>query len=264
MLLSLDMHLVTGEGKVKKNNSSLLFFLKYFSGFMKFDMDYIAHNNALTEANPYFKLFLTIILLIVTLALDNLYFDVIVFVIFSIVILAIAKIDYKSYLKFLSLPIAFLIITCIFLTFFFGKGEVIYETGILGIVVTTDSLHYGVYTFMRVLGCLPCLGFLALTTPIANILNCLRTLRVPKILIEIALLMYNTIFIFLNEIDTMQKAQETRLGYHSYLSSIKSLGALVSIIFLRSLDKSETLQHSLDSRGYSGELPVYEPRKRDD
>ncbi|WP_407415236.1 cobalt ECF transporter T component CbiQ [Methanobrevibacter sp.] len=230
---------------------------------MKFDMDYIAHNNELTEFNPFFKLFLTIILLIVTLAFDNLYFDVFIFIVMSVIILAVAKISIKSYLKFLSLPMAFLVITCIFLIFFFGKGEVIYETGILGIVVTTDSLHYGVYTFMRVLGCLPCLGFLALTTPIAKILNCLRKLKVPKVMIEIALLMYNAIFIFLNEIDTMQKAQNSRLGYHSYWSSFKSLGALASTIFLRSLDKSETLQFSLDSRGYDGELPVYEPRKRE-
>ena len=227
-------------------------------------MDYIAHHNELTEYNPYVKLFITVILLIVTLALDNLYFDVLVFVVMSIAILAIAKISYKSYLKFLSIPMAFLIITCIFLLFFFGKGEVIYETGIWGIVITDDSWHYAVYTFMRVMGCLPCLGFLALTTPIARILNCLRNLKVPVILVEIALLMYNAIFIFLNEIDTMQKAQETRLGYHSYWSSLKSLGALISTIFLRSLDKSETLQHSLDSRGYTGELPVYEPRKRED
>ena len=230
---------------------------------MKFDMDYIAHNNDLTEANPYFKFFLTIILLIVTLALDNLYFDIIVFTIMSIVILGIAKINYRSYLKFLSIPMAFLIITCIFLIFFFGSGKVIYNTGFFGIVVTENSLHYGVYTFARVMGCLPCLGFLALTTPIAKILHCLGTLKVPKIVIEIALLMYNTIFIFLNEIDTMQKAQDTRLGYHSYFTSFKSLGALASTIFLRSLDKSETLQHSLDSRGYTGELPVYEPKKGD-
>ncbi len=229
---------------------------------MKFDMDYIAHNNALTNANPYFKLFLTIFLLIVTLVLDNLYFDVFIFITVSFVILAIAKINYKSYLKFLTIPMAFLVITCLFLMFFFGSGKVIYETGFFGIVVTADSWHYALYTFMRVMGCFPCLGFLALTTPIATILNCLRTLKVPIIMIEIGLLMYNTIFIFLNEIDTMQKAQETRLGYHSYFSSFKSLGALVSTIFLRSLDKSETLQHSLDSRGYTGELPVYEPRKR--
>jgi cobalt/nickel transport system permease protein len=197
------------------------------------------------------------------LALDNLYFDVLIFVVMSIVILAIAKINYKSYLKFLSIPMVFLVITCIFLLLFFGKGEVIYETGILGIVITTDSLHYAVYTFMRVVACFPCLGFLALTTPIAKILNCLRKLKVPKIMVEIALLMYNAIFIFLNEIDTMQKAQDTRLGYHSYWTSFKSLGALVSTIFLRSLDKSETLQFALDSRGYTGELPVYEPRKKE-
>ena len=192
-------------------------------------------------------------MLIVTLALDNLFFDISVFVIMSIVILGIAKINYRSYLKFLSIPMAFLIITCIFLIFFFGSGKVIYDTGFFGIVVTENSLHYGVYTFFRVIGCLPCLGFLAL--------HCLGTLKVPKIVIEIALLMYNTIFIFLNEIDTMQKAQDTRLGYNSYFTSFKSLGALASTIFLRSLDKSETLQHSLDSRGYSGELPVYEPKK---
>lgn len=228
---------------------------------MKFDMDYIAHHNALTETNPYFKLFLTVILLIVTLALDNLYFDIIIFCIMSVVILAIAKINYKSYLKFLSIPMTFVVLTCIFLIFFFGNGEVIYETGIWGIVVTEDSLHYGVYTFFRVIGCLPLLGFLALTTPIAKILHCLGALKVPKIFIEIALLMYNSIFIFLNEIDTMQKAQETRLGYHSYWRSFSSLAAIASTIFLRSLDKSETLQHALDSRGYNGELPVYEPRK---
>ena len=162
---------------------------------MKFDMDYIAHNNALTESNPYVKLFLTIILLALTLILDNLYFDVLIFVVMSIVILGVAKINYRSYLKFLSIPMAFLVITCIFLVFFFGKGEVIYETGIFGIVVRSDSLHYAIYTFMRVIGCLPCLGFLALTTPIANILHCLESLKVPKILIEIALLMYNTIVV---------------------------------------------------------------------
>ena len=230
---------------------------------MKFDMDYIAHHNELSEFNPYIKLFITIITLVVTLVLDNLYFDVIIFVIMSVVILTVAKINYKSYLKFLSIPMAFLVITCLFLLFFFGKGQVIYETGLWGIVVTEGSLHYCVYTFMRVMGCLPCLGFLALTTPIAKILHCLGTLKVPKIVIEIGLLMYNTIFIFLNEIDTMQKAQETRLGYHSYTTSFKSLGALASTIFLRSLDKSETLQFALDSRGYSGELPVYEPKKED-
>lgn len=226
-------------------------------------MDYIAHHNELSEANPYYKLFITIILLIVTLALDNLYFDIFMFILFSIIILGVAKINIRSYIKFLTIPMAFLIITCLFLIFFFGSGKVIYQTGFFGIVVTDDSWHYGLYTFFRVLGCFPILGFLALTTPIAKIFHCLETLKVPKIVIEIGLLMYNTIFIFLNEIDVMQKAQKTRLGYNSYWNSFQCLGSLVSNIFLRSLEKSETLQNSLDSRGYDGELPVYIPPKEE-
>ena len=63
---------------------------------MKFDMDYIAHNNELSETNPYFNLILTLGLLIITLALDNLYFDIFIFIIMSIIILGIAKISLKS------------------------------------------------------------------------------------------------------------------------------------------------------------------------
>ena len=45
---------------------------------------------------------------------------------------------------------------------------------------------------------------------------------------------------------------------------MKFLADLINSIFLRSLDKSETLQHSLDSRGYTGELPVYVPPKKEE
>jgi cobalt/nickel transport system permease protein len=54
------------------------------------------------------------------------------------------------------------------------------------------------------------------------------------------------------------------MGYHSYMNSMRCLADLISNIFLRSLDKSETLQHSLDARGYNGELPVYVPPKKEE
>ncbi len=121
-----------------------------------------------------------------------------------------------------------------------------------------------IYTFFRIFACFSCLGFLGLTTPIAEVLHSLEVIKVPKIVIEIALLMYNTIFIFLNEIDIMKKAQETRLGYNGYKTSFKSVAMLGSNIFLRSMDKAESLQHSLDSRGYDGEIPMYKPQNRSD
>ena len=230
---------------------------------MKFDIDHIAHNNRLSDFNVYIKIIVAVVLMIATLILDNLTLDVIVFVLMGILVLGVARISVKSYIKFLTIPIIFAVVTCVFLIFFFGSGKVIFDTGIWGIVVTQSSLDLGITTFCRCFACFSCLGFLRLTTPIADLLQCLHKIKVPVIFIDIALLMYNTIFIFLDQLNTMRNAQETRLGYVGSKSTYKSLGMLFSNLFFRSLDKSETLQCSLDSRCYQGYLPVYKPKRVD-
>jgi len=214
---------------------------------MNFDIDYIAHNNKLSQMDTYLKILIAIPIMLIALIADNLLLDFVVFIVMAIGITIVAKISVKHYIKFISIPFIFAFVSCIFLIFFFGKGEVIFETGIFGIVVRDDALNLGVYT---------------LTTPISDLLHFLHRLYVPKILIEIALLMYTTIFIFLDQLDVMRNAQETRLGYIGTKSTYRSLGFLFSNLFIRSLEKSETLQNSLNSRGYDGELPIYEPSKK--
>ena len=228
---------------------------------LKYDIDYIAHNNRLSDFNMYVKVIVAIGLMIITLILDNLTLDIIVFVLMAILVLGVARVSVKSYLKFLTIPIVFAVITCLFLIFFFGHGPLIYDTGLWGIGITQSSLDLGIKTFCRCFACFSCLGFLTLTTPIADILQCLHMVKVPVIFIDIALLIYNTIFIFLDQLDTMRNAQQTRLGYTGSKNTYKSLGMLFSNLFFRSLDKSETLQCSLDSRCYQGYLPVYKPKR---
>ena len=230
---------------------------------LKFDIDYIAHNNRLSDSNVYAKVIVGVGLMIITLILNSLILDAIVFVLMAILVLGLARVSFKSYIKFLTIPIIFALITCLFLIFFFGTGKVIFDTGIWGIVVTQSSLDLGISTFCRCFACFSCLGFVTLTTPIADLLQCLHTIKVPVLFIDISLLMYNSIFIFLNQLYTMKNAQETRLGYVGSKSTYKSLGMLFSNLFFRSLDKSETLQCSLDSRCYQGYLPVYKPKRRD-
>lgn len=228
---------------------------------MKFDIDFIAHNNSLSSMNPYYKIIIAISIMLFTLIVNSLIVDIIVFLLMAILIIPIAKISYKSYLKFITIPFIFAAVTCLYLIFFTGTGQVVYDTHFWGIVVTDNSLNLGVTTFCRVFACFSCLGFLALTTPIAEILHCLGKCRVPKIVIEISLLMYNTIFIFLDQLNTMKNAQETRLGYIGTKSAYRSLASLITNLFLKSLDKSEKLQCALDSRCYNGEMPVYKPSK---
>ncbi len=228
---------------------------------MKFDIDYIAHNNRLTNSDVYVKVIFSIVLMILTLIFNNILLDVTVFILMAFLVLGIAKISLKAYIKFLTIPLIFLVITSLFLIFFFSSGEIILDTGLLGIGVSQSSLDLGINTFCRCFACFACLGFLTLTTPIADLVQCLYKIKIPVVFIEIALLMYNTIFIFLDQLSTMKNAQETRLGYMGTKNTYNSLAILFTNLFFKSLDKSETLQCSLDSRCYQGYLPVYKPKR---
>jgi len=223
------------------------------------EIDYIAHTNELKDINSSIKFIIAIGIMILVFIVSMPYFSFLIAFLLSLVLIFLAKIPIKFYLKFISIPFTFTLITCIIMAFFFGTGTIIFETGILGIVVREDALTLAILTFSRTLACFSALGFLALTTPIAEILNDLDKIKVPKIFIQIALLMYTVIFVFLEQVKIMTNAQQTRMGYNGLKNSYRSLGLLIANLFLRSLDKSEQLQFALDSRAYTGELPKYIP-----
>lgn len=223
------------------------------------EIDYIAHTNELRNVDSGVKFIITISLIILVFLVNMPIFSIIITILLALLLIFLAKVPIKFYLKFISIPFGFSLITCVFLAFFFGSGPVIFNTGILGIVVREDALTLAILTFSRTLACFSALGFLSLTTPIAEILNNLNKVKFPKIFIEIALLMYTVIFVFLEQVKVMFNAQKTRMGYNGYKNSFRSLGLLASNLFFKSLDKSEQLQQALDSRGYSGELPKYDP-----
>jgi len=223
------------------------------------EIDYIAHTNELRNVNSSIKCITSIFLMILVFVVNMPIFSFLIAFLIGTILILVAKVPIKFYLKFISVPFGFALLTCVFMVFFFGSGTVIYETGILGIVVRLDALTLGILTFSRTLACFSVLGFLSLTTPISEILNKLYKIKVPKIFIEIALLMYNVIFVFLDQVNTMTNAQKTRMGYNGVKNSYRSLGLLAANLFFRSLDKSEQMQNALDSRGYNGELPNYNP-----
>ncbi len=223
------------------------------------EIDYVAHTNNLRNVNSSIKFVVALFLMLFALIVNMPIVSIAITMLIAFLLLFVAKVPLKFYLQFISIPFGFSLITCIFLAFFFGSGHVIYNTGILGILVREDALNLAITTFFRTLACFSALGFLSATTPIAEILNDLKKLKLPKIFIEIALLMYNIIFVFLDQIKIMTNAQTTRMGYNGLNNSYRSLGLLITNLFFRSLDKAENLQHALDSRGYTGELPKYNP-----
>ncbi|KZX14484.1 cobalt transport protein CbiQ [Methanobrevibacter cuticularis] len=224
---------------------------------MALEIDYIAHNNNLKDVESKIKIAISGLLLLVALIANIPIVSILIFFIAAIFLLAIAKIPVRFYLKFISIPLSFAVITTVFMIFFFGTGTILWDTGIWGVVVREDALNLGITTFLRVMACFSALGILSMTTPVNEILHFSAKLKIPKVFLEIAMLMYTTIFIFLDQFEAMSNAQKTRLGYNGLKNTYRSLGLLMSNLFFKSLDKGEKLQNSLDSRCYSGEFPVY-------
>lgn len=217
-------------------------------------LDSYAHSNALKNVNINFKVLFAILTMLVSLISTSPIIPLLITFLMSFLIVFKAKIPLKFYLKFFSIPFFFGFLTFIFMAFFFGTGTPIFELGIFNLSITLDGFNLGFLVFTRMLGGFSCLAFLALTTPMTEIFSVLEHLKIPKVVLEIAMLMYRYIFVFLDEGINMYHSQETRMGYSSIKKSFKSLGMLGSNLFIRTWIKGEQAYIAMESRCYNGSI----------
>lgn len=217
-------------------------------------LDSYAHYNDLKDMNTFFKVIFAITTMLVSLISTSPVVPVLIALFISFLIVFQAKIPWKFYLKFLSVPFLFGLITFIFMSLFFGVGAHILDLGIFNLAVTEDGFNLGLLTFSRVLAGFTCMAFLALTIPMTELFSELERLKIPQIVMELAMLMYRYIFIFLDEGLNMYHAQETRLGYSSLPKSFKSMGMLGSNLFIRTWVKGEQAHIAMESRCYTGSM----------
>ena len=128
-----------------------------------------------------------------------------------------------------------------------------------------QSLFRGLQLIMTAMASVSCLYFLALNTPMTDILNELRKLRIPGLILELMLLIYRFIFVLLEIASNILTAQKSRLGNRDFKTSVKSFGSMASVLFVRSLKKSGALYDAMESRCYDGAIHVltenYPPRR---
>ena len=111
-----------------------------------------------------------------------------------------------------------------------------------------------VLAFLRVMGGLSCLYFLVLTTPMTDILITSKKMHIPMILIEMSLLVYRYIFLFLDNATQMNIAQNLRLGNSNMKRKFKSMALLAGNLFIRTLEQGERTFTAMIARGYDGKI----------
>jgi cobalt/nickel transport system permease protein len=221
------------------------------------NLDYYAHNNGLRNVNTTFKLLFALCTLTICVASPSPLIPLFIFILVPIILIFKAQISFKFYFKFISIPFCFALITFLYMALFFGVNDPWIYLGSLGpleLTIFRDGIQMGFLVFSRMLGAFSCLLFLAFTTPMTEIFSLLHRLRIPPIMVELSMLMYRFIFLFLDETEKMHQSQKTRLGYSNWKNSLRCWGMLGGNLFIRTWFQGEKLQMAMESRGYNGTL----------
>jgi len=218
----------------------------------------LARGNELRETAPWLKLFLGVASILLCVSSPGLIAPLLVAASMSAAILLLAKIPARFYARLLLLPVSFAVMGIIVILFVTGSGMVLIEVPGLPLAVTTDGANLAILVLARVFGGMCSLYFIALTTPMTEVFDLLHRLRVPTVLIDLAMLTYRFIFILIDEAGEIYRSQVMRLGYGRFRESVNSLGMLAGALFIRTWESGEALVMAMDARCYDGVLAVPE------
>ena len=101
---------------------------------------------------------------------------------------------------------------------------------------------------------------LAFTTPFHELIDGLRQLRLPRIMVAIIGFMYRYLAVLTGEATRMARARASRSaapaggGGRSIAWRAKVTGSMVGSLFLRSYERSERIYAAMQARGFEGEF----------
>jgi len=167
-----------------------------------------------------------------------------------------AGIPLEGYLRVAAPPLFFLAVSTLSLAVSLNIGD---TSGNISLHLARTELPRVSQVCGRSLGGLAALLFLALTTPLTDIVALLRWLKAPHILLDIMVLCYRTLFVFSEAVHDTLTAQSARLGYATARLSMRSLGAIVANITVQVWQRSQALHMAAMARNNDGPLCFLEP-----
>lgn len=223
-------------------------------------IDRYAYTNALAKCSPITKGFFAVSALIISVSSPTVIAAVIIFTTATLLTLILARIPAHFYIDMLAPPTLMLTLSCLFIALFFGHGDPLAEIMLPGFtwVIFKNGLTLSLTTFLRVEGALSCLFFLVLTTSVTDIFVTLQKFKVPRTLVEMSLLIYRYIFVFLEVAAKMNTAQTLRLGHAGFIKRIRALALVAGNLFIRTLEQGERTFTAMNARGYDGKMRILE------
>lgn len=233
-------------------------------------IDKLCYNSRLRYVNAGEKAVFTVLSLIACVGSRSIESAVIVLIATGILTVCKGGIPFSRYVRYLTVPLTFLVLSTLAIIFNLSHtpGDLFaIPVGAWYLSVGWQDLFYAVQLILTALAAVSCLYFLSFNTPVPDILEVLRKIHCPALLLELMLLIYRFIFVLIEISSAISLSQKSRLGNTSYKASVKSFVALGSALFIRAMKKSNALYDAMVSRCYDGTIHVlsenYPPKKRE-
>ena len=147
-------------------------------------------------------------------------------------------------------------------TVFTKPGAPLFELdlALFALTGTQEGLDFFISVLLKSWASVTAAVVLTATTPPLRLLEALRSLRIPAVLVAIVMLMYRYLFVLVEEAQSMMRARAARsaaIGPKSGGSLVwraKSAGGMAGSLFIRTLDRSERIYMAMVARGYDGTL----------
>ncbi|HWQ65885.1 MAG TPA: cobalt ECF transporter T component CbiQ [Methanospirillum sp.] len=225
-------------------------------------LDEQAQNNRLSHVHPAPKILVGIGSLILILIAPSPCIGVLSAGVLSFVILLVAQIPPRCYIRILMIPTGFTLMSVIVILLMTGGGEVYWQMHLLSwleLTITSRGIEECIIILSRVLGCTTSLLFISLTTPLPDIILVLQRFRVPGEITDLMMILYRYIFILLDQAMQIHTAQTMRLGYSRPREATESFGMLCGALFLSSWKSGDNLIQAMECRCYNGSFPTLSP-----
>ena len=172
----------------------------------------------------------------------------------AVVTLFGASIPPGRYLRIALPPLGFLMLGCVSLGY-----SLDFAGGALVVHWLPEGWGPPLQLAARSLGALAAMLFLALTTPMVDLIAFFRRLHVPEVLLEIMVLCYRMLFVFSEAMRDTRTAQAARLGYATPRLALRSLGSLTANLTVQIWQRAHALHVAAQSRNNDGTFRFLEP-----
>ncbi len=145
---------------------------------------------------------------------------------------------------------------------FLRPGEILaeWDLGLWVMRVSAEGLVFFASVLVKSWTSVTAAALLTAITPPLQILDALRALKVPALLVAIVNLMYRYLFVLIDEVQRLLRARSARSAKISEKSGgpltwrAKAAGGMAGALFIRSLDRSERIYLAMLARGYDGQV----------